>query len=480
MSLSTSLNSAVSGLHVTARGIQVVADNIANVGTDGYGVRSLTQAARAIGGTGSGVIATGIQREGDTALLNATRLAQGATSGAALLTTFWTQIEQSLGDGSGPGSLVARISELDGALSSAIVMPETGASLARVAQAAIDLAHSFNSVHATIAQARDSADAEIARDIGALNSLLAQVAQINKDVQRQTVTGGSPFALIDQRQSLIDQIGSILPVTEILRDHGRVLLLAADATVLVDQQAAVFDFQRSPQPQPENTLHSGSLSSITLGNRVFGPDHSIFGQGRLSAAVSIRDNLAPLAQAALDGVAEDLVVRFSGNGIDPTLPAGAFGLFQDRDLPPSLNRLGLSGRLTVSAQINPDDPSSLFRLRDGLAATSSGPVGATGMLSNLRDSLRAVSSASGPNQPARDLHNHSVDLISFISGKRLQAEAREAYSANRATILKDQILIKGVDTDAQMQRLLVLEQNYAANARVITTIDAMMRTLLEI
>ena len=38
----------------------------------------------------------------------------------------------------------------------------------------------------------------------------------------------------------------------------------------------------------------------------------------------------------------------------------------------------------------------------------------------------------------------------------------------------------GVDTDDEVQRLLQIEQAYAANARVIQTVDDMIQTILGI
>ena len=38
----------------------------------------------------------------------------------------------------------------------------------------------------------------------------------------------------------------------------------------------------------------------------------------------------------------------------------------------------------------------------------------------------------------------------------------------------------GVDTDRELQDLLIIEQAYAANARVLETIDKMIQRLMEI
>ena len=51
---------------------------------------------------------------------------------------------------------------------------------------------------------------------------------------------------------------------------------------------------------------------------------------------------------------------------------------------------------------------------------------------------------------------------------------------NKLYALKELELSAGVDTDAELQELLRIEQHYAANARVITTVDELMQTLLSI
>lgn len=41
-------------------------------------------------------------------------------------------------------------------------------------------------------------------------------------------------------------------------------------------------------------------------------------------------------------------------------------------------------------------------------------------------------------------------------------------------------LAQGVDTDAEMQKLMVIEQAFAANAQVVSAADEMMQLLLGI
>jgi len=55
-----------------------------------------------------------------------------------------------------------------------------------------------------------------------------------------------------------------------------------------------------------------------------------------------------------------------------------------------------------------------------------------------------------------------------------------SYTAARFESIRQSELALGVDSDAETQLLLLIEQSFAANARVIQTVDSLFRTLMEI
>ena len=67
---------------------------------------------------------------------------------------------------------------------------------------------------------------------------------------------------------------------------------------------------------------------------------------------------------------------------------------------------------------------------------------------------------------------------SQMSGARLSAEAAGAHATARQSALSDLELVEGVDTDAEMQTLLLVEQAFSANARVIRTLDELIQQLI--
>ena len=63
----------------------------------------------------------------------------------------------------------------------------------------------------------------------------------------------------------------------------------------------------------------------------------------------------------------------------------------------------------------------------------------------------------------------------------MTADSSLASSSARAQAAGDaEAAVMGVDTDQEMQTLLLVERAYAANARVIQTAQAMIDTLMEL
>lgn len=481
MSLSTALNSAFSGLQVTSRGTQVVADNIANAGSEGYAVRTLNQAPRTIGAQGSGVVVTGVTRDSAPVLLDNLRQSNSALAGAESRATFWRDMEQALGLTGSPDGLATRIQSLESALTQAATTPDSLAALAMTVQAALDVALAFQYADAQINRARDQADAQLAQGVQSLNTLLDQIAVLNTEITKQSIIGADANALVDQRQLLISKVSEFLPVKEIPREFGRVLILAMDGTVLVDHTAVKFEFQRNPTPSPEQRVSDGTLSALSLGERQIGAGHSLLGDGRLAASFQIRDESAPKLQTDLDALAENVIRRFSSAAADPTLSNDDFGMFIDPIAPDTTGfSIGLAGRITLTSLLDPSDQTTLWRLRDGLGAPSPGPVGSSAILTRLLDQLNIPMVIPGMGPQSRSALGHIADLMSSTSTQRVLSDARQAGLQTRAATFFEQFLARGVDSDDQMQRLLLLEKQYAANAKVIATIDLMLRNLLEI
>jgi flagellar hook-associated protein 1 FlgK len=177
-----------------------------------------------------------------------------------------------------------------------------------------------------------------------------------------------------------------------------------------------------------------------------------------------------------------MIERFEDSAVDPTILPGNTGLFTDLGLVlDPLIEVGLAGRIGVNANVDPDQGGDLWRLRDGIYALAEGDAGNGSQLQTLADALAAKRSpASGDLPPNRSASGLSAYLLSSVGVSRQNTETKLAGAANQQETLRQMQLADGVDTDAEMQRLMLIEQAYSANARVLSVVDEMMQTLLRI
>lgn len=484
MSITAGLSSALSGLNAAARAAEIVSSNIANAMTEGYGRRELQLSARTIGGSGQGVSVTGVVRRADPVLLGDRRLAQAGSGGLETTTRFLKRLETTLGTVDSATSLGSRISDFDTALLAASSRPESEARLAQVMTSAKALASHLTLAGVDIQQARTAADNQIETQVAQVNTALARIADLNGQIRATNGTSRDNSALIDQRQQAIDSIAKIIPLREVPRDKGEVALFTTGGAVVLDGLPARLGFAPVGVVVAGMTQASGALSGLTLNGKAISTaaeDGPISG-GTLAAQFAIRDDLAPQAQAKLDAVARDLVERFASSGLDSTRASGAAGLFTDGGATFSTaNETGLAQRLSVNAAADPAQGGALWRLRDGLGATTPGSAGNSQLLKDLQTALTAsrTPSSGGFMTGARSFSTLAADMVSGVASARVTAENEASFSSARLDTLSSLEAEQGVDTDQEMQSLLVIEQAYAANAKVISAIGEMMQKLLE-
>ncbi|MGL4237406.1 flagellar hook-associated protein FlgK [Tabrizicola sp.] len=485
MSVTSALAGALSGLSATSRQAEILSSNVANATTPGYARRQAGLGSTVLGGTGQGVQILGVTRDVDRHLMGERRLAAAGGGDRDVRAEFLKRVEQTLGTPDSPGSLAARLAAFDQALVEAAGRPESQARLGNVASTAKSLAEGLKAATTDIQQARATADRRIGEEVGKLNSTLAQLQELNVELRSFTGAGRDVSALLDERQRLIDQISAIVPVREIPRDLNQIALFTTGGAPLLDGSASVIGFSATHTITPEMTRALGGLSGITINGRPYdtaGSASPILG-GTLGALFALRDDLAVNAQGKIDAAARDLVERFSAAGLDPTLAPGAPGLFTDAGgafLP--ANEVGLAGRLRLNAAADPAQGGALFRLRDGLGSLTEGPPGNGGLLGALHAALTNARplSSTGFAAGSRSFATLTGDLVSDASAQRLSAQSEQSFAAAKLTALTDLEAQNGIDTDQEMQELLVIEKNYAANAKVIQAVADMIDTLIRL
>ena len=217
----------------------------------------------------------------------------------------------------------------------------------------------------------------------------------------------------------------------------------------------------------------GALPSSLVVSNPSGNTLSILDDGTSSATVnSASTNVVENADTLKDGLGSGLSLFVDGNG--QKTYTGAVGT------PSQIT--GFAGRIQVNSAVA-NDTTSLVLYQSGTDIGDD--TRPNELLSRLTDSSRVYSPATGIGS-ASTPYSGSIDafarrVVTYQSSQATTATAN--YTAQKAT--SDTLQSKfdsetGVSVDQEMSNLIVLQNAYAANARVITTIQELFQTLLSI
>ncbi|WP_339769206.1 flagellar hook-associated protein FlgK [uncultured Pseudosulfitobacter sp.] len=484
MSLTGALNNALSGLYANSRKSEIVASNIANAGTPGFHRRSLEVSGALLGDQG-GVRVNGVVRHTDAALLYDRRMSGADFAKNDAMTQFLAGYEDRLGTPDIAYSLTGHLASFENALITAASRPDAQERLDGLVIEAKSLAQSLKNTSDSIQDDRSRADREINTQVNTANDLLKQLQTINGQIAKSSGAGRDNAALQDHRDTLVDQLSEMIPLRTVSRAQGAIAIYSTGGMVLLDGAAAEIGFDQTYSVAAGMVVDPGALSGLTVnGNAIkTASDTSPLRGGSLIAQFAIRDELATEAQSQLDAIARDLMVRFENITEDTTRAPGDPGLFTDQGnaFDPA-EEVGLASRIIINAAVDPDQGGASWRMRDGLNAATPGEVGNATLLQAMTDALTLKQTAASGDfgSGSFSMSGLAANLTSQVGSDRLFADQRLSFASTQLNELTQRELADGVDTDAELQRMMVIEQAYAANARIMQTVDELMDILMRL
>lgn len=485
MSISGAFNAALSGLSFASRSANVVSNNIANATTEGYGARRVIASTLVAGGDVMGVRVASIERSTDAVLIGQRRSADAEAGQANIRSNFLTELEAVYGTPDATGSLGELLDRFEGSLITASNRPDSVPALSSVAYAAGDLVSKINHISKSIQTQRENADQSIGHHINVMNDSLKNLEALNKQLLAERGRGGNINGILDQQQVIIDSISDLVPLREYRAQNGTLRIYSQDGIPLLDGSPSVLEFEPNSVITPDMTLSSAALSEVTINGHALPANGSQMGLsgGRLAALFELRDETAVSAQAELDAFARNLIERFESPGIDPTRVATDPALFSDGGSPADpANEVGLAQRLEFNTLVDPHRGGDVTKLRDGLGSIAPGLVGNSsvlnGFLAAFSDDV-IIQSGSQSGQ-AKSLSQFASDVLSVIGSSKHESVRQQAFTTSRLQTLEHAEASQGVNTDEELQNMLLVEKLYTANARVIQTASDMLDTLMRI
>ena len=481
MSLASSLNTANSIFRNTSQQTSVISTNIANTGNENYVRRDavVTQ-------TVYGASTVQNERSQQMALLRQMASSTGQQSAQSTLLDGLTTLSDALGGNDYELSPSAYLANLQSSLQSFAASPGEYALASTVVTDAIDVVNSLNNATATTQELREDTDSQMFEQVESLNKLLAEFKIVNDTVVRQAATGGSADDYLDRRDTLLKEISKIVGVSVNMRDNSDMVLYTYDGTTLFETD-----------PREVSFVRTYTYDATVTGNAIYidgtpvraGVGGNTDGQGSLASLVQIRDVIAPTFQTQLDEVARGLIEAFQevdtgGGGELPglfTWPTGTIPLTGTVEP-------GLAALIRVNTAVRSDSGGDPMLIRDGgingaaYVQNTDGSSGFTDLINSYVDELAANRSFSADADLKTD-----ASVLSFASNsigwlEELRSNATTANENKQALYertFQTYSSKTAVSLDEELSLLLDVEQSYKAAAKLVSTVDEMLRAVLE-
>ena len=328
--------------------------------------------------------------------------------------------------------------------------PESNVHDADALQALQSAFDAFARTSAAISDENVAALGRLNADVTRVNALLDDIYRLNQSVQNSDGAAD----LIDQR---LAELSTYLSIHVTRSEDGRVEVSTAGGDVLANS-AEFAALGVAAGPPTAITLSSvdpdtGSASQIS------GDISAGIGGGEIAGLLNVRNVELPRLQALVETTARDVATAlnnvYAGNvATGASAPSGQ-ALILDNN-----------GVFSVDPALLSNPASfAIARPTGGAAAGANDGAGAI-LLANIAGTPQARAVADSIAQIGSAARNSS---LAAQSSKALAAELNARASADA-----------GVNLDEELSNLIIYQRAYGANARVISAIDELWQSLLQI
>ncbi|MDR7417228.1 MAG: flagellar hook-associated protein FlgK [Armatimonadota bacterium] len=433
--------------------MDVTGHNIANVNTPGYTRQEVVLSSQPPPGglsrfgatllVGGGVRVAALRQARDAFLDRQLRGAQQSSAEWKARADFWSQVEAIFPEpsDSGLGELLSRFWN---AWQEVSLNPESLAARTSLAQQAQMLADALRQSAQRLVELRQHLDAVATGHVQRVNQIGRELANLNTQISRLELSGQRALDLRDHRDQLLAELEELVDVTYTETETGE-LLVYLQGRELVGPGGRATEI--GIEPPPPGGVHGFRW-----------PDGEALAvrRGTLAAVLQARDGDIGTLRERLDQLARNLIERVNDlhdDGFDlDGLPGGPF--FEGSD----------AGTIRVADAIR-EDPRRIAAASTWTGDGEPGNGGVALRIAQLRGS--------------EDLDGLYRMLVTEVGVRAQESDRQVAYR----DLLTDQLRLRreatsGVSLDEEMTNMLRYQHAYEAAARMVRTVDEMIRTLL--
>lgn len=313
----SSLSTALSGLKVNQQQIDIISNNIANAGTEGYTRKILPQSTQTVEGRSIGVLGETLVRNVDLRLERDLWTQVSSTSFYDTQSAYLSRVDQFHGSPTSNISVAAEIGKLQDAFSALANSPDDQFLIADVVDQAQDTAGKINDLAEFYTTLRNDAQSEAAVVIQSINDLLEQIAELNSQIRFASLSGSGVATTEDIRDQAVKELSELMEVSVFPRSDGVLVIQTLEGVELASVTSQELIFRETPLSAAN--AYPDSAAGIFVGDPLQDANAIDITQrnlgGKLGGLITLRDETFPKQTAQLDELAHKMALRFEAQGL---------------------------------------------------------------------------------------------------------------------------------------------------------------------
>ncbi len=455
--ISNLLNIASTALVTQQKAIDITGNNIANVNTEGYSRQRLNMEQNSPIRDHTGTMSTGvhadqkIQRYYDQ-FINIQLNGENENLGRwEAQKTALEKIEVLFDEVSGYG-LGTAMADYWSAWQDVINNPSGHVERTSLLSAGQYMTNTFNQLSNNITKVQEDIDTNITNIVDDINQIADQIAELNRKVSQVEVNGHNANDYRDQRDLLVLNLSKLIDIDSFEDGDGNVTIMVGGGRPLVER-TATWDL---------STVNVGGVDQVYWNDSSGGSQDitTRIASGELKGWIEARDVVINDYQTRLDDLAATMIAEVNA------LHSAGYGLDG------SQNDFFI-GTGAADIAINPAIEADV-----DLIAAASDPAAlpgdnATAMaIFDLQNSLTMAGGSS-------TFDDYYISLVGDVGSDVRRADLNfdhQTTMMNHLTNYREEV--SGVSLDEEMVNLVKFQHAYTAAAKLITTTDEMMDTII--
>ncbi|MDP3487833.1 MAG: flagellar hook-associated protein FlgK [Bacillota bacterium] len=336
--------------------------------------------------------------------------------------------------------------------------PTSGATRAAVLETSATMASSLNSIAIQLETVVSDLNVKVDIAVKDMNSISTQLAALNKQIVANVGAGLNPNDLMDERDMLLDNLAELTNFTPIFQPNGSVDVSIKGRYLVQESRATLV----------QSKMVDGHVKVQWADEVDLGPSN-----GRIAGMYAVRDFIANDFSGKLNEMATTLMTevnKLHKGGVplsDGGINTGEFFVLSH---PPTDNVLKF---IRVNQELV-DNPSYIRAAVD---------LGASTGLSQGENALAIARLRGAPifNDGTTSIQAYYSGIINAVGVQSQQAERmvlnQEALTAQLVGRRED---ASGVSIDEELSYMIQFQHGYQAAAKLLTTIDEMLQTLINL